>query len=96
MNIIYKKSFETQLVHIVSYIAEDKVSAAIKFASELEQLLFLIPDNPFKYKKSVYFDNQNIRDMTYKGYTINYRVDFEKDAIEVLRIFNRNKPPLNK
>ena len=78
------------------YIAEDKVSAAIKFASELEELLFLIPGNPFKYKQSVYFDNQNIRDMTYKGYTINYRVDFEKDAIEVLRIFNRNKPPLNK
>ena len=47
MNIIYKKSFETQLVHIVNYIAEDKVSAAIKFASELEELLFLIPDNPF-------------------------------------------------
>jgi hypothetical protein len=50
MNIIYKKSFEAQLVHIVNYFAEDKVSAAIKFASELEELLFLIPDNPFKYK----------------------------------------------
>jgi hypothetical protein len=55
-------------------------------------LIFLIPDNPFKYKPSIYFKNENIRDMTYKGYTINYKVNFEKDLIEVLRIFNRNKP----
>lgn len=34
--------------------------------------------------------------MTYKGYTINYRVNFEKNAIEVLRIFNKNNPPLHK
>jgi hypothetical protein len=30
--------------------------------------------------------------MAYKGYTINYKVNFEKDLIEVLRIFNKNKP----
>lgn len=46
MHIIYKKTFEKQLLHIVNYIAQDKVNASIKFANELEKLIFLIPDNP--------------------------------------------------
>ena len=96
MQVIYKKSFENQLLHIIDYIAKDKISASINFANELEKLISLIPDNPFKYKQSIYFNNKNIRDMPYKGYTINYKVNFEKDLIEVLRIFNRNKPPLSK
>ena len=92
MQIIYKKTFENQLFHILNYISKDKISASINFAKELEELIFLIPDNPLKYKPSIYFDNKNIRDMTYKGYTINYKVNSQKDLIEVLRIFNRNKP----
>ena len=92
MQIIYKKSFENQLLHIIDYIAKDKISASISFANELEKLILLIPDNPFKYKKSIYFENENIRDMSFKGYTITYKVNLGKDLIEVLRIFNRNKP----
>ncbi|MFT7860441.1 MAG: type II toxin-antitoxin system RelE/ParE family toxin [Sulfurimonas sp.] len=92
MQIIYKKTFEKQLLHIVNYIAQDKVNASIKFANELEKLIFLIPDNPLKYRSSIYFQNENVRDMTYKGYTIVYKVNFQKNTIEVLRIFNKNKP----
>lgn len=92
MQIIYKKSFEKQLLQIVNYIAQDKPNASIKFANELEKLIFLIPDNPLKYKPSIYFNNENVRDMTHKGYTIIYKVSFQKSTIEVLRIFNQNKP----
>ena len=34
----------------------------------------------------------NIRDMTFKGYTIIYRINIKKDLIEIIRIFNKNKP----
>jgi len=53
MNIIYKKNFEKQLLQIVNYIARDKISASIKFANELEEQIFLIPDNPLKYRKKL-------------------------------------------
>ena len=92
MQIIYKKTFEKQLLHIVNYIAKDKINASINFAYELEKMIFLIPDNPLKYRPSIYFNNENVRDMTYKGYTIIYKVSFQKNTIEVLRIFNQNKP----
>jgi len=92
MEIIYKKAFENQLLNIINFITKDKVNASIKFANELEKLIFLIPDNPLKYKASDYFKNENVRDMTYKGYTIVYKVSFQKNTIEILRIFNQNKP----
>ena len=95
MIISYKKNFENQLLQIVNYIAKDKVNASIKFANDLEKQIFLIPDNPLKYRKSIYFDNENIRDMIYKGYTINYKINFKKNLIEILRIFNKNRPISN-
>ena len=55
-------------------------------------LIEKIPNFPFKYRKSIYFDNENIRDMTFKGYTIIYRINVKKDLIEVIRIFNKNNP----
>ena len=45
---------------------------------------------------SVNNHSENIRDMIYKGYTIIYRIRPIKKKIEILRIFNKNKPPINK
>jgi len=92
MNIIYDPTFERQIIQIIDYIADDKPSASVKFSNELEKLIITIPENPFKYRQSHYFNDKNIRDMTHKGYTIVYEVDFENNSIEVLKIFNRNKP----
>jgi hypothetical protein len=51
-----------------------------------------LPNFPYKYKQSIYFDDENIRDMTFKKYTITYEVNLENNTIEILKIFNRNKP----
>jgi len=92
MKIIYKNTFEKQLLDIIHYIAQDKLGSSIEFLNDLEKRIAQIPHNPFQYRASLYFDNKNIRDMTYKGYTIVYKVNVEKDTLEVLRIFNQNKP----
>ncbi len=76
----------------MNYIAEDKPSVSINFALELEKLILDIPYFPFKYKPSCYFNDKNVRDMTYKKYTIVYEVNLEKNTIEILKIFNQNKP----
>ena len=77
---------------IVDYIAQDKPNASLNFAKEVESFILIIPDNPYKYRKSHYFDDRNIRDMIYKGYTIIFRIKPIKNVIEILRIFNKNKP----
>ncbi len=92
MTIIYNPTFERQVIQIVNFIADDKPSASVKFANELEKLIITIPENPFKHRQSYYFEDKNIRDMVHKGYTIVYEVDFDNNTIEILKIFNRNKP----
>jgi len=92
MNIVHNKTFSFELKDILKYIATDKPSASLKFKDELKLKIREIPANPYKYKQSLYFDDKNMRDMTYKTYTIVYEVNFEKDSIEILKIFNRNKP----
>lgn len=92
MEIIYNPIFEQQAIEIVEYIAQDKPSVAIEFALTLEQKILQIPDFPFQYRPSNYFDNSNIRDMIYKKHTIVYEVNLENNTIEILQIFNRNKP----
>ena len=93
MIIIHKPTFSNQLKQILKYIARDKPSASMEFKNELKKKINLIPDNPYKYRKSIYFNDENIRDLIYKKYTIVYRIKPIKKEIEILRIFNRNKPP---
>ena len=92
MTIIHKPTFSRQLKQIIERIALDKPSTSMKFKNELKESINLLPDHPLKYRKSIYFDNENIRDMIHKKYTIIYRVKPVKNEIEILRIFNKNKP----
>jgi len=86
------KRYQHSLFKILDYIAQDKFIASKNFLTELDLLINNLPNFPYKYRKSIYFDNDNIRDMIYKGYTVVYRVN--KDSIDILSIFNKNKPPL--
>ncbi len=95
MIIIYNPKFDKQIIEIVNYIAKDKPSASIKFALELEEAILNLPNFPYRFRKSIYFNDDNIRDMIYKGYTIVYEVNLNNNTIEILKIFNKNKPPIN-
>ena len=92
MHISKLRRYKNQLTIILKHIAKDKISASENFYVNLNKTIAEIPNFPFKYRKSIYFDNDNIRDMTFKGYTIIYRINIKKNLIEVIRIFNKNKP----
>jgi len=91
MKIVYHPLFKEALREIVKYIAKDKKSASTNFKNNLQKQIKEIPNSPLKYVKSRYFENPNVRDMTYIGYTVIYEINFENNSIEVLKIFNRNK-----
>jgi len=91
MQIIYKPTFEFNLLHIIDFIAIDNPRASVNFANELEKLIFNLPNFPYKNRQSIYFHDENIRDMVFKGYTIVYKINIQKNLIEILDIFNQNK-----
>jgi len=39
---------------------------------------------PYKCRKSLYFENDKIRDLIYKGYTIVYKIDEIKNIIIII------------
>ena len=88
--IIRTQRFKSQFRNIVFFIAKDKKSVAKSFKSTLNKSIDDLPNFPYKCRKSIYFENENIRDMIFMGYTIIYEI-FE-DKIEVMMIFNQNKP----
>ena len=95
MQIKFDEKFEANLKIILEYIAKDKLSASKKFKRDLFSQIKNLPSFPYKHRKSFYFNDENIRDMIFNGYTIVYEIDSEKDSIIILNIFNRNKPPMH-
>ena len=92
MKIIESLHFKNRLKKIVFFIAKDKPSSAKKFVVNLKTQIKEIVDMPKKYRKSYYFDDENIRDMTYHGYTIIYEINENNNSIEIIDIFNKNLP----
>ncbi|KIM12858.1 MAG: hypothetical protein KU38_03780 [Sulfurovum sp. FS08-3] len=73
-------------------IAKDKIGASKKFRIQLDKALDNMVDFPYQYRQSIYFNNKEIREMIFKGYTIVYRIKTETQSIEIVSIFNQNKP----
>ena len=96
MQINRSPRYKKNLFQILDYIAQDKLSASENFLNELDKLINNLPNFPFKFRKSEYFDDENIRDMVYNGYTVIYKVNEAKNTIDIVRIFHKNKPPLKK
>lgn len=83
MRVKILKGFSLKLLSQVEYIAEDKPQAARKFKRDVLILLKEIGKMPYKNRRSIYFEDQNIRDLVFKGYTIVYRIKPEEEIIEV-------------
>lgn len=86
MTIIKTKDYLDSLKEILHYIAKDKKSAALTFRNNLDKKMTDLKEFPFMYRVSIYFDDEYIRDMTHKGYTIPYEVDLEKKTISIIGI----------
>ena len=76
---IFYKKFLKQ----IDYISNDKPVAARKFKSDILEKLKELPLMPYKNRKSVFYEEDNIRDLIFKGYIIVYRVNDEDKEIEV-------------
>jgi len=86
MKILKSQEYISSLKDILSYIAKDKKSVAIDFRKELNRKIQDIKQFPFMYRESIYFENEYIRDLTYKGYVIPYEVDLENNIVTIIGI----------
>ncbi len=92
MTIKRTEKYQTELLSVLKNIANDKITASKKFKIDLNKQIKNIPNFPYKHRKSIYFNDENIRDMIFKKYTINYEIDLDNNKTSVFSVFNRNKP----
>jgi plasmid stabilization system protein ParE len=74
MKIVFKDTFVTRLESQIEYISLDSPVRARKFKTELFHRIKGIKDNPYRFRKSIYFNDESIRDLIFKGYTIVFRI----------------------
>ena len=91
MTIIKTEDYLDALKEILAYIAEDKKSAAINFRKALDKKMNDLKEFPFMYRVSIYFEDEYIRDLTHKGYTVPYEVDLVKKTISIVGISKYKK-----
>ena len=83
MKIKFDSNFLDLINAQISYIARDKPIAAKKFKLDLIKHLKKDLQFPYNYKKSIYFEDESIRDYVFKGYTIVYRILNESEIVEI-------------
>ena len=87
MKVEFNPLFEEALFDILMYIMHDSEHASFMFEEELFEHLADLSLFPYKFRKSKYYNDDNIRDYIFMGYTIPYLVDEKHDMIVVLDIF---------
>jgi plasmid stabilization system protein ParE len=83
--------FNYDLNDIVDFISKDKPHAARKFKIEIIKKIQKDLKNPFLFKKSIYFEDDNIRDYVFKGYTVVFKVDIELEIVLLVAILKHKK-----
>ena len=91
MKIVFKETFLHRLESQIDYISRDSITRAKKFKSDLLRKIKEIPENPYIYRKSIYFEDENIRDLIFKGYTVVFRVTVER--VEIFGFVKHQKEP---
>ena len=88
MQIIRDTKYLAKLQNIMEFIAEDSTIRALEFQLNLDKKINSLHNMPFIFRKSIYFDDENIRDLVFKGYVIPYKIDKINNMITII---GRNK-----
>lgn len=79
MKINLFSKFRNKLEKQVRYIARDKPEAAKNFKKNILGEIRQISDKPFAFRKSIYFKNENIRDLIFLGLCRDFSYKFQKE-----------------
>ena len=86
MKINLTTDFRIQLIDIVKFIAFDKVFAVKKCKKELLLNIKKVLQNPYNFKKSIFFNSDLYRNYVFKDYSITCKIDVYKDIVPVVDI----------
>ena len=91
MRVKLQERFNNELSDIVRFITKDSAANARRFAKALKTKIASLSNQPYKCRKSTSFNDEQMRDLIFKGYVIPYYIDEVNDCIFVFGIFKENE-----
>lgn len=91
MKIEVTTAFINKLKRQIEYISLDKKTAARKFNQLVFRKIKEISNNPKINRKSIFFEDENIRDLIIKGYIIIYEILPVENKIVVFGFYKWEK-----
>ncbi|PKZ30076.1 type II toxin-antitoxin system RelE/ParE family toxin [Campylobacter ureolyticus] len=86
--IIRTKRYIKELKNILTFIAKDSLNSSRKFKNELDDKINKIPNYSQIYRKSLTADDENVKDLIFKGFVVVFRI--KNDNIYILGIYKHN------
>lgn len=90
MQILTSKLFENQLKDILELLKEDDYQVSKQFKMYLDSIVIEMPTKLKEYKPSIYFDDENVKDIEFEEYAIPFLIDASKSCYIVLGIIKRD------
>ncbi len=89
MKILCTQTFEQQLKALLLEFVTEDFAACKNFKMYLDVIILNMPTKIQKFKKSLYFDDENIRDIEHQGLVIPFYIDEIKDTYLILGIVKK-------
>jgi len=86
MTIQCTELFQNQLKEILETYSKEDFSATKKFKLYLDTIIMNMPTKAKKYKQSIYFDDENIREIVHEEFRIPFLIDKERNNYLILAI----------
>jgi hypothetical protein len=90
MNILCSKLYQEQLKSILAPYLQSDPKGIKDFKLYLDTVILNMPSKVQKYKKSIYFDDEDIKDIEHQGYTIPFVYDEINDTFLILGITEKS------
>jgi hypothetical protein len=91
MNISCTALYEKQLKNILEEMSQIEFDMAKKFKLYLDTVIINVPTKAKKYKPSIYFDDESIRDIVHEGYIIPFYISPDNNNYLIIGILKENK-----
>jgi hypothetical protein len=87
--IVSSSLFEEQLKEVLDSLEKEDVNSAKSFKLYLDTVIINMQSKIAKYKPSIYFDNEKVKDIENQGYAIPFYIDEEEGIYVLLGIIRK-------
>lgn len=89
MKILCSELFQRQLLEYLEKFSSEDLDATKKFKTYLDTIIINMPTKAKKYKKSLYFDDEQIKDIEHESFRIPFFIDEENNTYLLLGIYEK-------